>query len=122
MTRQQVFDYTTRQFNTSPDYPWNDENAVLRHSDNKKWYAVLLRISRSKLGLTGDDIIDVLNLKCDPMLIGSLLSQEGFHPAYHMNKDKWISIRLDGLVSEEQIQNLIGLSYDLTGTKRKRTK
>ena len=122
MTRQQVFDYTTQQFNTSPDYPWNDENAVLRHSDNKKWYDVLLRISRSKLGLTGNDIIDVLNLKCDPMLIGFLISQDGFHPAYHMNKDKWISIRLDGSVSEEQIQNLIGLSYDLTGTKRKKAK
>ncbi len=118
MDRQQVFDFAKQQYGTEPDYPWRDENAVLRH-DDKKWYAVVLKVGRDKLGLEGNEIIDVINLKCDPLLIGSLCTQDGFHRAYHMNKEKWISIRLDGSVAEEQIKNLMDLSYELTKSKVK---
>ena len=31
-----------------------------------------------------------------------------------MNKDKWISVILDGTVSDDEIKNLIDLSYQLT--------
>lgn len=64
----------------------------------------------------------MINLKCDPFLIGSLRAQKGFHPAYHMNKEKWISIRLDGSVPEEQIRRLIDLSFELTRSKMKKRK
>lgn len=30
--------------------------------------------------------IDVVNLKCDSVLVGSLLCESGFFPAYHMSK------------------------------------
>lgn len=122
MNRQQIFDYVKQRYKTEPDYPWADGNAVLRHKENSKWYGVVLKVGFDKLGLTGDGQVDVLNVKCDPLLIGSLRTREGFHPAYHMNKDKWISIRLDGSVSEEEIQSLIHLSYELTEPKKKRTK
>ena len=61
--------------------------------------------------------------KCDPVLVGSLRERAGFYPAYHMNKDKWITIRLDGGVDGEEIQRLIQLSYELTAPvkKKKRT-
>lgn len=114
MTRQEVFDYARQRYGTEPDYPWMDTNAVLRHADNKKWYAVILEVRRDKLGLDGDGMMDVLNVKCDPILIGSLRLKPGFHPAYHMNKDKWLTIRLDGSVSPAEIQNLIDLSFRLT--------
>ena len=118
MDRQQVFDFAKQRYGTEPDYPWRDENAGLRH-DDRKWYAVVLKVGRDKLGLEGNEIIDVINLKCDPLLIGSLCTQDGFHRAYHMNKEKWISIRLDGSVAEEQIKNLMDLSYELTKSKVK---
>ena len=38
--------------------------------------------------------MDVLNVKSDPLLIGSLRGQDGYFPAYHMNKEKWLSIQL----------------------------
>lgn len=117
MNRDMIFEYVKGQYGTIPDYPWNDENAVLRHK-NKKWYGVVLTVGEDKLGLQGDKRIDVLNVKCDPILVGSLRTQEGFHPAYHMNKDKWISIRLDGSVPEDEVKNLINLSYKLTGGKK----
>ncbi len=117
MTRQQVFDYAAERYETAPDYPWSDNNAVLRHRGNGKWYGAVLEVGRDKLGLEGEGTVDVLNLKCEPLLIGSLRSQEGFHPAYHMNKEKWMSIRLDGSVPPDVITDLIDLSYELTGEK-----
>lgn len=114
MNRQEVFEWAKETFGTDQDYPWNDWNCVLRHRHNNKWYAVILEVNENKLGLSGDRIIDVLNVKCDPMLIGSLRQKKGFFPAYHMNKDRWISIALDGTVPSEEIKNLIELSYDLT--------
>ena len=66
------------------------------------------------LGLSGDRIIDVLNVKCDPLLIESLRLKSGFFPAYHMNKDKWIGIAMDGSVPSAEIKKLVELSYQLT--------
>lgn len=48
------------------------------------------------------------------MMIGSLRMKEGFFPAYHMNKENWISILLDGTVSADEIEPLLELSYQLT--------
>lgn len=117
MNRQEVFDYVKQKYNALPDYPWADQNAALRHRENKKWYALIMEVDREKLGLLDEGTVQILNVKCDPMLIGSLRMQEGFHPAYHMNKDKWISVRLDGSVPEDEIRSLIDGSYGLTAPK-----
>ena len=61
--------------------------------------------------------MDVVNVKSDPLLIGSLRQQSGFFPAYHMNKDSWISIALDGSVPADTIMNLVDISYQLTKKK-----
>ena len=117
MTRQEVFDWCRQQYGTEADYPWNDWNAVLRHTENNKWYGVVLEVERRKLGIDDDGIVDVLNVKCDPIMIGSLRMQEGFYTAYHMNKDKWISILLDKPELDATIKNLLSISYKLTGGK-----
>ena len=94
MTRQELFTWIRQQYGTEPEYPWHDWNAVLRHNDNNKWYGVVLEVSADKLGLPEVGIVDVLNVKSDPLLIGSLRGQDGYFPAYHMNKEKWLSIQL----------------------------
>ena len=122
MDRGQVLSYGKQQYGTIPDYPWQDGNAVLRHKENNKWYALIIEVDKGKLGLTEDGLVDIINVKCDPLLIGPLRMRPGFHPAYHMNKDKWISIRLDGSVSEDEIKKLIYLSFQLTLPKKKGVK
>jgi predicted DNA-binding protein (MmcQ/YjbR family) len=122
MDRQTVFEWIKRKYGTDPDYPWKDSNAVLRHRENKKWFALIMEVGRDKLGLPGEGTVDVMNVKCDPMLIGSLRTQPGFLPAYHMNKDQWISILLDGTAPEEEIKSLITMSYELTNPKKKAAK
>lgn len=76
--------------------------------------------SQNKLGLAGSDVIDVVNLKCDPILIGSLRKEPGIFPAYHMNKANWISVALDGSVPDELIKMLLDMSYGATAPKRKK--
>lgn len=114
MERKELFEWAKGTYGTDPDYPWNDWNCVLRHQHNNKWFALIMEIDEKKLGLSGDRIVDVINLKCDPLLIGSLRMKSGFFPAYHMNKDKWISIIMDGTVPADEIKALIEISYNLT--------
>lgn len=117
MDRQQVFSYVKQRYHTLPDYPWADQNAVLRHRNNQKWYALIMEVSREKLGLLDEGTVQIMNVKCDPALIGSLRTRKGYHPAYHMNKENWISVRLDGSVPENEIRSLIDESYGLTAAK-----
>lgn len=118
MNRQQLFQWAKHRYNTEPDYPWADENAVLRHADSQKWYGLVMEIGRDKLGLDGEGTVDILNLKCEPLLIGSLRTRDGFHPAYHMNKDQWLSVRLDDSVEADEIKSLLDMSFELTQKKK----
>ena len=68
---------------------------VFRHSRNRMWFAVITDIPRKNLGLTGDDEISVVNLKCDTRLIGSFREEPGTFPGWHMNKTHWLSVALE---------------------------
>lgn len=76
-----------------------------------------MEVSRERLGLLGEGRADVLNLKVDPLLLGSLLETPGFLPAYHMNKAHWVSLLLDGPLAEEDIHPLLGMSYENVAPK-----
>ena len=83
------------------------------------WYGVVLEVSADKLGLPEAGIVDVLNVKSDPLLIGSLRGQDGYFPAYHMNKEKWLSIQLGKPKLDNAIKDLLSLSYELTAPKKR---
>lgn len=114
--RNKVFEYAENFHGDKPEYLWEKHPgyAVLRHKENRKWYAVVMDVPRKKLGLEGEGKADILVVKSDPTMIGSLLCEEGFLPAYHMNKSNWISALLDGTVSDDDIVRLIKTSFDLT--------
>lgn len=118
--RGEILQFASDCFGTEPDYPWTSSPtyAVLRHEDNKKWYALIMDLPRERLGLAGEGNIDVVNLKCDPVLIGSLRREKGFLPAYHMNRESWITVLLDGTVEAEQIYPLLEMSFELTASRR----
>ena len=123
--RGEILQFVKNTYNTIPEYPWqrSPESAVLRHR-NGKWYGLIMPVPREKLGLPEDGISDVLNVKCDPLMLGSVLLQKGFFPAYHMNKENWISILLDGTVPAERVIAALQMSYGLISQKnagKKRT-
>ena len=76
-----------------------------------------MEVGRDKWGLSGDGEVDILNVKSNPMSIGSYRTQEGFFPAYHMNKENWISILLDKPELDDAIKKLLTLRFELTATK-----
>ena len=45
---------------------------------------MIMDIPKKNQGLTGDDEISVMNLKCDTRLIGSFRMEPGFFPGWHM--------------------------------------
>ncbi len=116
--KQHIFD----TYSVESDHPFamDDVSCVYRHTDNRKWFALTMRVLYRTLGLPGDGSVDILNIKCDPILIGSLRGKPGFRPAYHMNKDKWITILLDGSAGQNDIIPLLAMSYDLTANKSKK--
>lgn len=123
--REKVFSHIRKQYKTSPEYPWGtyEKNAVFRHSDNKKWFALVMEVGRDRLGLTGREPVDVINLKIDDMMLREVLTREkGIFPAYHMNKNHWISVLLDGTVKEDTVYDLIDASFLATASKKKKEK
>ena len=123
--RDAVLFYVKKKYKTEADYPWKGdrENAVLRHEDNRKWYGLVMEVERSKLGLHGDGKSCVINVKTeDAMLHDILLRQEGYFPGYHMNKEKWITILLDGTVPFEEVCGMIDASFLTTASRKKKQK
>ena len=99
------------------EYLWekSPDTAVLRHEDNQKWYAILMRISWEKLDKGKEGEVEVVNLKNDQ--VAEMLTLKGIYPAFHMNKSYWISVPLDDKLSDQQILDLIKTSWGLTRKK-----
>jgi len=112
---------TEKNYGTKPDFPFEDDfdTAVLRHSDSRKWYGLIMSVPKRKLGNFGDEVIDILNLKCDPLISGGLIAENKVFPAYDMNKEKWISLPLDGSLPLTEIMPLVEISYILTANKKR---
>ena len=120
--RQKIFTHIKKEYNVEPEYPWSkfDTNAVFRHVDNRKWFALIMDVSREKLGLLGEEEVPVMNLKMDdPFYRDMILHEKGIIPAYHMNKMHWITVLLDGTVSEERVLELLHMSYLATASAKK---
>ena len=124
MNRNELESFIKETYNADANYPWfkYPNYEVFRHSSNQKWFALIMDVPKSKLGLQGTETLDVVNFKCAPLLIGSLREESGFFPAYHMNKDSWITVALDGSVSDEKIKMLLDMSYQATAPKIRRKK
>ena len=96
------------------EYLWekSPDTAVLRHEGNKKWYAVLMKISWDKLEKDREGLVEAVNLKNNQ--VADLLSQKGIYPAFHMNKRYWISLTLDDSLSDDDVLDLLEISWNLT--------
>lgn len=125
MDRKTFFEYIKKEYKVTPDYPWKKypDNAVFRHSDNNKWFALVMDVARDKLGQIGAERITVVNLKiADALFRDTIIREEGIIPAYHMNKQNWITVFLDGTVPEERVYDLLDMSYRATASAKVKEK
>ena len=115
-----VVKYINDKYNIFPEFLWerSPQNAAFRNKRTGKWFAALLMsLSKKQLGLQSDEKVDVINLKCDPLFISLTVDGKGYFRGYHMNKQNWISVLLDGTVPFEEICEIIDISYKIIDEK-----
>ena len=115
MTKEELTAYVRGRFSTDPDYPFEEEDVfVFRRQNNRKWFAVAMTVPYTRLGIEKDGNADIIDVKCGPLMMDVYRQQPGILPGYHMNKDNWVTILLDGTAETETIKELLEISYDLT--------
>jgi len=114
MNKEEIIEYCLTLKNTYKDCPFSDdfESVTMKHCENKKWFALLMNVNERLY----------LNIKTDPNYSDILRNTYDYIiPAYHMNKEHWNTIILDGTIPDETIKCMIAESYDLVSdspTKR----
>lgn len=115
--RENVLAYVQERYESRIEYLWYryPGYAVFRHEDNRKWYGIVMDVPKSKLGLSGDGAVDILNVKITDLFHRDwLLQRDGFLPGYHMSRSNWVTVLLDGTVGFDEISELIDRSYGAT--------
>ena len=122
MNRESLKKYIEENYSVEADYPWRKYPSyeVFRNNITGKWFAVIMTITADKLGMDCKDNIDIVNLKCDNFFGESVKKMAGVFPAYHMNKQHWISVVLNDSVDDDTVEMLLDMSYKLTGRKNMR--
>ena len=78
MTRSEFEAAVLDFYGVRADYPFEDDlvTGVFRHTGSGKWFAIAMNIEKSRLGIAGGDRCDVVNLKCAPEVIESIVGVE----------------------------------------------
>lgn len=110
---KRIMEYVENRYNSKLEFLWKKfpKDAIYRNDDNGKWFAVLMVVEKSKLNLSGDGEIEIIDLKHDD--VESVRDDENILKGFHMNKKHWISIPLDDRIDDDKIFEYIDLSYGL---------
>ena len=112
---KEIINYINNKYGDKLEFLWekSPKNAVVRRKSTKKWYVAILTISKRKIGLNSDELVEIINLHNSQEEIEKLIDYKKYFPAYHMNKKHWCTICLDGTVELKEIYKLIDISYEL---------
>ncbi|WP_298642023.1 MmcQ/YjbR family DNA-binding protein [uncultured Cardiobacterium sp.] len=118
MRQDELLQEIMNRYGVAAEYPWRryPQYAVFRHADNRKWFAVLMNPPGRKLGLATAGEVAILNVKIRAEENSLLRGMDGVLPAYHMNKEHWVSLRLD-MLPDATLLDLLADSYGLTRAK-----
>ncbi|SON48495.1 MmcQ/YjbR family DNA-binding protein [Vibrio tapetis] len=106
INEQALTDYVLESRGSEQSYPFGPDAAVFKVRD--KMFA-LIAFHKEKLCIT---------LKATPADVEVLTEQfDAIIPGYHMNKKHWITVTVEGDVSEGMIQDLVDGSYKLVVSK-----
>ncbi len=111
----EIIAYISKRYGDDLEYLWSKfpDNAIWRRKDNKKWYGLLMLVSKRKLKIDNDEKVEVIDLRADEEEIKNLVDHKSIFEGYHMNKKHWITICLDNSVDTKNIFELIDKSYIL---------
>ena len=110
-----VIDYVRRQYGDELEFLWEKfpDSAVWRRRDNRKWYGIVMTVSKRKLGLDSDEVAEIIDLRLSPERMPETVDRERYFPGWHMNKKSWYTMLLDGSVPTEEICRRMDESYRL---------
>lgn len=102
MNIEQIREYCLKKKGVKEEFPFDEETLVF-----KVLGKIFLLASLESLPLQ-------INLKCDPEKAIDLREEyDAVQPGYHMNKKHWITVIIDGTISEQKIKEWIDDSYNL---------
>lgn len=104
MTAEQAINYCLSKRDAVETYPFDEKTLVFKIGHANKMFGLLYK-REEEVGI---------NLKLDPELAEILrYKYDGIIPAFHMNKKHWSTVLFQHDVPDEEIYNLIDLSYDI---------
>lgn len=110
-----IANYILKKYNVNVEHLWDSapNYGVFRNSKSNKWFGIIMNVDKNKI-VKGDSIeVEILNVKLDDK-VNLYLSKKGIYESYHMSKKNWISIILDDTLSDEEIIEMINISYNLS--------
>lgn len=112
---KELINYVRQKYGDELEFLWGKSpgNAIWRRKDTAKWYAAVLTLAKNKLGIDCEESAEIIDLRAEPQKIKELLLKSGYYPGWHMNKNHWYTIILDGSVETEMICRCIDESYRL---------
>ena len=112
---EDVINFAYERFGDKLEFLWDKLPiaAILRHKVSRKWYAIFMKIPAQRLGIDDKNHIEILNLKVKSENIAKIVDKIKFFPAYHMNKNNWVTVNLNKIEHLSEIIPLILESYSL---------
>lgn len=117
---RELLDYVANQWGRDIEFLWArmPDDGVWRRGDNGKWFGGMFHVRENRVDSTaGDDVVEILDLRCDPDMLDFIVDRKNVFPGWHMNKRHWITIILDGRMKTAQIKKLLDASFEIAGGK-----
>ena len=113
---KEVIHYVKEKYGDELEFLWKKfpDNAIWRNKNNQKWYGILMKVSKRKLGMESDEISEIIDVRVHQESIAGLIDDQKIFAGYHMNKIHWITILLDGSIEIEKILAFVDDSYRLS--------
>lgn len=103
------------RYHVFPEFLWEKfpDYGIFRNKSSSKWFAIIMNLDKSKLLKDEEGLVEVLNVKLDDK-VEEYIKRKEIYPAYHSSKKNWVSIILDDTLSDDEVMELISISYSLT--------
>ena len=104
-----------KAYGREPEYLWDrfPDCAVWRRGNNAKWFALIATVQRKKIGLAGEENVEILDVRGDPEELKLMVDGKRYFHGWHMNKKHWLTVPLDGTLPLEEIFSLVEESFFL---------
>lgn len=112
---KKIIKFVKDKYGDELEFLWSKlpDCAIFRRKDNNKWYGLMLTAKKNKVGLSGEEKIEIFDVRMSPEKLEQTVDNKKYFRGYHMNKKNWITVCLDGSVSVNEIEKLIDESYEI---------